>query len=82
MTRHTATGARLGRVLMVIGGLVVVLGVVIGWFTVAGSGIHKRPYGKQDAPGSGRMHGESPLDSPWQMAEWSRGTQSSRRRRS
>jgi hypothetical protein len=27
------------------------------------------------------MKGESPLDSPWQMAEWSRGTQSRRRRR-
>lgn len=66
---------------MVIGGAVVLIGVAIGWWTVAGSGIHKRPYGKQDAPGSGRMHGESPLDSPWQMSEWSRGTQSSRRRR-
>ena len=75
-------GATLGRVLMVIGGLVVLIGVVVGWFTIAGSGIHRRPYDKQDAPGSGRMHGESPLDSPWQMAEWSRGTQSRRRRRS
>jgi hypothetical protein len=69
-------------VLMVIGGLVVLLGVVVGWWTIAGSGIHTRPYGKQDAPGSARMHGESPLDSPWQMAEWSRGTQPRRRRRS
>jgi hypothetical protein len=82
MTRHTAPGATLNRVLMVIGGLVVLIGVVVGWWTVAGSGIHARPYGKQDAPGSGRMHGESPLDSPWQMGEWSRGTQSRRRRRS
>ena len=37
--------------LMVIGVAVVLAGVIIGWFTVAGSGIHKRPYGKQDAPG-------------------------------
>jgi hypothetical protein len=81
MTRHAAGGGTLVCVLMVIGGLVVLIGVVIGWYTIAGSGIHKRPYGKQDAPGSGRMHGESPLDSPWQMAEWSRGTQSRRRRR-
>ena len=66
--------------LMVIGVAVVLAGVIIGWFTVAGSGIHKRPYGKQDAPGSGRMSGESPLDSPWQMSEWSRGTQTRRRR--
>ena len=67
--------------LMVIGGAVVLIGVVIGWWTVSGSGIHQRPYGKQDAPGSDRMHGESPFDSPWQMGDWSRGTQSSRRRR-
>jgi hypothetical protein len=65
---------------MVIAGAVVLIGVVIGWFTVAGSGIHHRPYDGQDAPGSGRMHGESPLDSPWQMSDWSRGTQSRRRR--
>jgi len=82
MTRHTGAGATLDCVLMVIGVLVVLFGVVVGWWTVSGSGIHARPYGKQDAPGSDRMHGESPLDSPWQMAEWSRGTQSRRRRRS
>ncbi len=66
--------------LMVIGAAVVLIGVIIGWWTIAGSGIHNRPYGKQDAPGSGRMKGESPLDSPWQMREWSRGTQPRRRR--
>jgi hypothetical protein len=65
---------------MVIGIAVVLAGVIIGWFTVAGSGIHNHPYGKQDAPGSGRMSGESPLDSPWRMSEWSRGTQPRRRR--
>jgi hypothetical protein len=66
--------------LMLIGAAIVVAGVIIGWFTVAGSGIHHRPYGKQDAPGSDRMQGESPLDSPWQMSDWSRGTQGRRRR--
>ncbi len=66
---------------MVIGALVVIVGVIVGWYTVAGSGIHHRPYGKGDAPGAGRHHGESPLDSPWQMNEWSRGTSSRRRRR-
>jgi hypothetical protein len=66
---------------MVIASLVVLVGVVIGWWTVSGSGIHERPYGKGDAPGAERHEGESPLDSPWQMSEWSRGTQSSARRR-
>jgi hypothetical protein len=66
--------------LMVIGAAIVVAGVIIGWFTIAGSGIHRRPYGKQDAPGSDRMPGESPFDSPWRMGEWSRGTQGRRRR--
>jgi hypothetical protein len=61
--------------LMVLGGAVVVLGVIIGWFTIAGSGIHDRPWGRD------RLDGESPLDSPWQMHEWSRGTGSRRRRR-
>lgn len=55
---------------------VVLGGVIIGWYTVAGSGIHERPYGRRD-----RYEGESPLDSPWQMDEWSRGTSSRRRRR-
>jgi hypothetical protein len=54
----------------------VLIGVIVGWFTVAGSGIHKRPYGRDD-----RYEGESPLDSGWTMNQWSRGTQSSRRRR-
>jgi hypothetical protein len=61
--------------LMVIGVVVVLAGVIIGWYTVAGSGIHNRPYGRD------RMNGESPLDSPWQMKDWSRGTSSRRRRR-
>ena len=66
---------------MVIACVVVLAGVVIGWWTIAGSGIHEHPYGKGDAPGAGKQYGESPLDSPWQMGEWSRGTQSSRSRR-
>jgi hypothetical protein len=61
---------------MVIGMIVVLAGVIIGWWTVAGSDIHGRPYGRDD-----KYDGESPLDSPWQMDQWSRGTQSSRRRR-
>lgn len=61
--------------LMVIGCAVVLAGVVVGWYTIAGSGIHRRPYGRD------RYEGESPLDSPWTMGEWSRGTSSSRRRR-
>jgi hypothetical protein len=61
---------------MVIGVVAVLIGVIVGCYTIAGSGIHNRPYGNRD-----RMKGESPLDSPWQMNEWSRGTQSRRRRR-
>lgn len=60
---------------MVLGCVVVLAGVIIGWWTIAGSGIHARPYGRD------RYLGESPLDSPRDMAHWSRGTQSSRRRR-
>ena len=67
--------------LMVIGCVVVLAGVVIGWYTVAGSGIHRRPYSRGDAPGADHLPGESPLDSPWEMGDWSRGTSSRRRRR-
>ncbi len=66
---------------MVIGAVVVLAGVIIGWYTIAGSGINRRPYGKGDAPGAGRHRGESPLDSPWDMRDWSRGTSSRRSRR-
>ncbi len=61
---------------MLIGVFIVLAGVIIGWYTVSGSGIHRRPYGRDD-----RYEGDSPLDSPWQMHEWSRGTSSRRRRR-
>jgi hypothetical protein len=60
---------------IVIAMVVVLAGVVIGWWTTAGSGIHSRPNGRE------KYDGESPLDSPWQMSEWSRGTSSSRRRK-
>jgi hypothetical protein len=63
--------------LIVIPTLVVVAGVIIGCYTIAGSGIHRRPYGKGRR--SDRLHGESPLDSPWLMRDWSRGTRSRRR---
>jgi hypothetical protein len=61
--------------LMVLGGAVIVIGVIIGWFTIAGSGIHDRPWGRD------RIEGESMLDDPWRMGDWSRGTQKGRRRR-
>jgi hypothetical protein len=60
---------------MAIGAVVVIIGVIVGWFTIAGSGIHRHPHGRD------RFDGESPLDSPWQMNEWNRGTSSSRRRK-
>jgi hypothetical protein len=61
--------------LMVIACVVVLIGVIIGWYTEAGSGIHTRPNGRE------RYDGESPLDSGWDMGDWSRGTQSRARRR-
>jgi hypothetical protein len=67
--------------LMLLGAIVVLIGVVVGWWTIAGSGIHHRPYGKSDTPGAGRFKGESPLDDPFRMGDWSRGTQSRARRR-
>jgi hypothetical protein len=66
---------------MVIGSLVVLVGVVIGWWTIAGSGIHPRTYRDRHAGGEDRYLGESPLDSPWTMGDWSRGTASRARRR-
>ena len=57
--------------LMLLGGVVVLVGVIIGCYTITGSGIHQRSYGKGDAPGAAKLTGESPLDSPWQMNEWS-----------
>jgi hypothetical protein len=80
-TRKEAPNAAQHAMLMVLGSLVVLVGVIIGCFTIAGSGIHRRPYDKADGPGAGKLEGESPLDSPWQMSEWSRGTQSRARRR-
>jgi len=65
---------------MAIGSVVVMIGVIIGCYTKWGSGIHERPYDRGDGPGAGRLRGESPLDSPWQMSEWSRGTRSRVRR--
>jgi hypothetical protein len=67
--------------IMVVGCLVVLVGVVIGWWTISGSGIHVRNYRDKDSGGETREFGESPLDSPWTMNEWSRGTSSRSRRR-
>ena len=60
---------------MALGSVVVLIGVIIGCFTISGSGIHKRPSRRE------RYDGESALDSAWTMSEWSRGTQSSARRK-
>ncbi|HET9075171.1 MAG TPA: hypothetical protein VFN48_11385, partial [Solirubrobacteraceae bacterium] len=61
---------------MVIGSLIVLVGVVIGWWTLSGSGIHARAYRDRNAGGEDRQFGDSPLDSPWTMDQWSRGTAS------
>jgi hypothetical protein len=67
--------------IMVAAMLVVLVGVVIGWWTISGSGIHERPFRDKGSGGESREYGESPLDSPWTMNEWSRGTGNSRRKR-
>ena len=66
---------------MVIGSLIVLVGVVIGWWTISGSGIHARTYRDRNAGGEDRHVGDSPLDSPWTMDQWSRGTATRARRR-
>ena len=60
---------------MLIGAAVLLLGVIIGCYTISGSGIHNHPYGRD------RHHGESPLDSPDTMHDWSRGTHTRSRRK-
>jgi hypothetical protein len=51
-------------------------GVVIGFYTVKGSGIAERPYGKVygGAPGARGPASVSGRDSRERMADWTRGT--------
>jgi hypothetical protein len=51
-------------------------GVVIGFYTVQGSGIAERPYGKVygGAPGAHGPGSASGRDSRVHMADWTRGT--------
>ena len=52
------------------------IGVVIGWFTVKGSGITPRSYGKVYGGAPGAKHGGdvSGRDQYVRMSDWSRGT--------
>ena len=51
-------------------------GVVIGYFTVGGSGITPRAYGKNysDSPGAREAGDASGRDPRVRMSDWSRGT--------
>jgi hypothetical protein len=52
------------------------IGVVIGYFTVGGSGITPRAYGKNysDSPGAREAGDASGRDPRVRMSDWSRGT--------
>jgi hypothetical protein len=50
--------------------LLTVWGVAYGWFSVSGSQIHDRPYGRDDAPG-GADFDQGVEDT---FASWGRGT--------
>jgi hypothetical protein len=56
--------------------IVAFFGVVIGYFTVKGSGITPRAYGKiyGGAPGAGRRGDASGRNSDIAVRDWSRGT--------
>ena len=52
------------------------VGVVVGYYTQAGSGITARPYGKiySGAPGAKSPSNASSRDVSQRMSDWSRGT--------
>jgi hypothetical protein len=56
--------------------IVLLVGVVYGYYTVSGSGIAEHPYGKaySDAPGAYAPASASGRDELVSMANWSRGT--------
>ena len=56
--------------------LVMLVGVIYGYFTVSGSGISERPYQRRygDAPGAFGPGSASGRDERVSMSSWSRGT--------
>jgi hypothetical protein len=61
---------------LVIVGIVLLIGVIYGFFTVSGSGIAEHPYGNiySNAPGAYAKASASGRDSRVSMDTWSRGT--------
>jgi hypothetical protein len=61
---------------IIIFSVVMLIGVVYGYYTVSGSGIAERPYGKiyGGAPGAFGPGSASGRDERVSMSSWSRGT--------
>jgi hypothetical protein len=61
---------------VIIFSVVMLIGVVYGYYTVSGSGIAERPYGKiyGGAPGAFGPGSASGRDERVSMSSWSRGT--------
>jgi hypothetical protein len=61
---------------IIIFSIVMLVGVVYGYYTVSGSGISERPYGKiyGGAPGAFGPGSASGRDERVSMSSWSRGT--------
>jgi hypothetical protein len=61
---------------IVIASLVILVGVVYGYYTVSGSGIAEHPFGKRysGAPGAFGPASASGYDDRVSMRNWSRGT--------
>ena len=59
---------------MMIAGALLLLGVIYGYYTIKGSGISERPYGKGDAPGLKGSTFDDPIYREDPFENWSRGT--------
>ena len=75
---HSAVSARemVGVMEIVIFCIVMLAGVVYGYYTVSGSGIAETPYGKihQGAPGAHGPGSASGRDERVSISSWTRGT--------
>jgi len=61
---------------LVIAGIVLLIGVIYGYYTVGGSGIAEHPHGNiySGAPGAKRPASASGRDERVSISSWSRGT--------
>ena len=74
--RSPAAEDRLPHMEIVIFSIVMLAGVIYGYFTVSGSGIAETPYGKVygGAPGAHGPASASGRDQGVSISDWSRGT--------